>query len=350
MISVSMVSTIQSQNVDLPQRNQRAKIAQRLGLTWISIEYSSPQAREESSVFGTRIPYGAMWGAGARENTVIEFEHDVLFEGKSVKAGKYGMFMIPGKEEFQIVLSKYYHSWSQTYPTEQETVLKVSVTPKEIPFKKWLSYDFVERDGQYVIAMLEWEKIGVPFKIEINNPSKVVFESLIAEMKGRGQFLWGANYDAANNLNFMDIHLDQAMIWVDKSLDLEQEDGWRRGLSLWLKAKLLIKKDKEYTEEAKKHLRKSITLINNSFDLNSAVILLAQNNDYKFAIEGAERLVSEFQNDPFIWAFTDTLAEVYLKNGNKKKALKYYKLAKSKAPKNRHAYFDETISKIKNKR
>lgn len=341
-------SVLLSQNVDIPQTNQRAKISQRLGLTWITIEYSSPSLRDGDIAFGGRVPYGTMWAAGARENTTIEFEHNVLLEGKAIKAGKYGLFMKPDKDKFQIVLSKYSRSWSQTFPTDEETVLKVTVIPTEIPFKKWLSYDFIERGNQHLLAILEWGKVGVPFKIEINDPSKVVYESLMAEMKGRGQFIWGANYDAANNLNFMNVYLDQAMIWVDKSLELEPKGRsfGRRGLSLWLKARLLIKKE-GYSDQVRELMDEAITLIDNPFDLNNAVINLIQNEDTKKAIEGGTRLVTEFSDHQFIWGFTDTLAEAYLKDGNTKKALKYYKLAKSTAPEIHHEYFDGVIAGIK---
>jgi tetratricopeptide (TPR) repeat protein len=70
-------------------------------------------------------------------------------------------------------------------------------------------------------------------------------------------------------------------------------------------------------------------------------------NKTKEAIKVFKYNVEKNQKHQFIWAFTDSLGEAYLKDGNKKLALKYYKEAKSKAPQNQQAYFDGVIKGIK---
>ena len=334
------------QNVDLPQRHQRSLISQKMGLAKVTIEYSSPSANNRV-LFGNVIPFDEMWGAGERENTTIEFSHDVSFQGEKINAGKYGLYMIPGKENFKIILSKYNESFSSTFPKENEIVLDVTSIPVEIPKQEWLKYDFIDRNGWGTTAVMDWEKTRIPFKIEVLNTDLVLFESLKSELKGRGQFLWGANYDAANFLEYKNIHLETAMQWVDASLELEKEAGWRRGASLWLKSKLIIKKD-GYNEEAKKYMHEAIQYINNPFDLNNAIYTLLNNKDTKLALEGAKRLTTEFSDHSAIWMFTDTLAEVYLKSGNKSKALKYYNGAKAQAPKNQSEYYRKKIAEIEN--
>lgn len=343
------VSTTNAQNVDVPPTSQRGSVSQRLGLSYITIDYSSPAVRNRS-IFGNVVPYGGPWGAGDRENTTIEFEHDALLEGEEIKAGKYGLYMIPGEEEFQILLSKYSESIAWTHPTEDEIVLKVRVTPEEIPHREWLTYDFIDKGGRSLTAALEWEKTRIPFKIEILNPNDVLYESLKAELKGRGQFLWGANYDAARALLLKGIHLDQALEWVNASLALEPkgDPNWRRGLSLYLKSSIIIKKD-GYNEEAKELMHKAITLLEHAAELDNAIHILLENGDTKKAIQGAKKLVADNQEHPTIWAFIDSLAEAYLKDGNKKQALKQYKKAKSMAPEDQQEYFDGVIANIEGK-
>ena len=56
--------------------------------------------------------------------------------------------------------------------------------------------------------------------------------------------------------------------------------------------------------------------------------------------------VEKNKDNQFIWGFTDSLGEAYLKDGNKKLALKYYKLAKTKAPENQYTYLDGVIAGI----
>ena len=208
---------------------------QRVGLTYVTIEYSSSPVNNRKK-FGNDIPYGHIWGAGTRENTTIEFTDDVLIEGQKINAGKYGLFMIPDENKFQLIFSKYNRSWSDTYPTEDEIVLKVNATPKENRFTEWMSYHFIDRRMEHCVATLEWENISVPFKIEVVNPNEVLFKSLTAELKGRGKYLWGAYSDAATNLNWRNIHLDTALDWINESLKIE-----RNHINLQVKASILIK-------------------------------------------------------------------------------------------------------------
>ena len=73
-----------------------------MGISDVTIKYNSPGTHGRE-IFGGMIPYNAIWRAGANENTTIHFSHDAIVEGKKIKAGTYGLYMIPGKEKFQIL-------------------------------------------------------------------------------------------------------------------------------------------------------------------------------------------------------------------------------------------------------
>ncbi|MFT7606416.1 MAG: hypothetical protein ACI8VT_004019 [Saprospiraceae bacterium] len=85
---------------------------------------------------GIIVPLSNIWRAGANENTTIHFTHDAKVEGKEIAAGTYGLFMIPGETEFQLLFSKYAQSWGTVSPIENEVVLKVTVSPNEIPHQE----------------------------------------------------------------------------------------------------------------------------------------------------------------------------------------------------------------------
>ncbi|MEQ9166192.1 MAG: DUF2911 domain-containing protein [Fulvivirga sp.] len=324
------------QNVDVPQMSQRAKVSQRLWMSDVTISYNSPPADGET--FGRIIPYGEIWGAGDRENTTIEFLDDVLLEGREVKAGKYGLFMIPRQDEFTLILSRYAQSWFDTYPTDDEIVLQVNVKPETIPYRKWLNYDFIERRGLKIIAAMQWGTTQVPFQIDIVNPNEVLVESLKAQLKGREKFLWGAYSDAASNLHRRNIYPELALDWIDKSLEIE-----RNHVNLQLKASILLKKG-GLEAEIKELLYEAIPIMSNPLVFNSAIYDLLQVGDTKKAIEAAHQLTQQFSDHPRIWMFTDTLAEAYLKDGNKKKAIEYYKLAQAKAPEAQQSYFRDVLA------
>ena len=339
VLIIAFSYNVNGQNVDVPQRSQHTTVIQQLWLANVTITYNSPSANGDT-IFGNSVPHGQIWGAGDRENTTIEFLNDVKVEGQEVKAGKYGVFMIPQKNHFDLIFSKYSDSWFDTYPSDSDIVFRTSITPEKIAYKKWLSYDFIERGALKIVAAMQWGEIQVPFQIEIINPYEILLQSLTSQLKGREKFLWGAFSDAASNLNGRNIYPEVALEWINKSLELE-----RNHINLQVKASILLKKG-GHKAAVKELLYEAIPIMRNPMVFNSAIYNLIQIGDTKKAIEAAKTLTEKFRNHPRIWMFTDTLAESYLKDGNKKKALEYYKLAQSKAPVQQRSYYQNLISKI----
>ncbi|MBK6264392.1 DUF2911 domain-containing protein [Marivirga sp. S37H4] len=75
----------------------------------ITIDYSQP-SKKGRLLFGTAEsgalqPYGKYWRLGANAATDITFNQDVNFGGKSVAAGTYRMYAVPGEESFEVVLN-----------------------------------------------------------------------------------------------------------------------------------------------------------------------------------------------------------------------------------------------------
>jgi hypothetical protein len=166
------------------QRNEvrkslKASVMQRLGVnTDITIEYSRPGVKGRK-IWGELVPYGMApgnkysddkpypWRAGANENTTIEFSKDVLVEGNKLAAGKYGIHMIPSEKDWTIIFSKNSENWGSFAYNKDEDALRITVTPVEAPHKEWLMFGFNNLAGTSATACLHWEKLRVPFKIEL---------------------------------------------------------------------------------------------------------------------------------------------------------------------------------------
>jgi hypothetical protein len=335
-LCIITAASIQAQNITQPQASQKATITQRLGISDVTIVYHSPAVKGRK-IFGGIVPFNSTWRAGANENTTIHFSHDALIEGQKISAGTYGLYMIPGENEFQILFSKFHQSWGTILPTEDEIVLKVSVTPEEIAFQEWLSYDFTNRGSKSLIAVLQWEKLSVPFKIEYD-VNKIVVDNARAELKGLAGFGQGYNQAATYCLQ-NDYNLDEAMTWIDRSIG----SNGKGFVNLSIKAGLLAKKGQ--TEEAENLIEEAVTVANGA-QLNQYGYQLLGQGKTKEAIEIFELNIKENPDHAFIWGFTDSLGEAYLADGNKKMALKYYKLAKTKAPEAQQAYLDGVIANI----
>jgi len=338
LLTLIITSVTYAQNITQPRMSQQATISQRLGISDVTIVYHSPSVRGRK-VFGGIVPYGSIWRAGANENTTIHFTHDAKVEGKDIAAGTYGLYMLPESNgDVKLLFSKFSQSWGTNSPSEQDLAAMITVKSNAIPFQEWLSYDFTDRGNKSLTAVLQWEKLRIPFKIEFD-VTKIVIDNARGELKGVAGFGWRGYMQVARYCLQNDTHLEEAMTWIDQSI------ASSKGFSnLAVKAGLLTKKGQ--IEEAQKIMEEAIPT-GNPNQLNAYGYRLLGLGKTKDAIEVFAYNVEKNQKDPFIWGFTDSLGEAYLKDGNKKLALKYYKLAKTKAPANQHAYLDGVIAGIK---
>ena len=70
------------------------------GGKWIEVTYSRPMLRQRTNIFGTGADYGVairagapIWRAGANNTTVLKTEVPLVFGGKIVPAGEYGVLI-----------------------------------------------------------------------------------------------------------------------------------------------------------------------------------------------------------------------------------------------------------------
>jgi len=145
----------------------KASVSQTLGTeTNITISYCRPGVKGRK-IWGGLVPYGATWRAGANENTTIEFSTDVTIEGKKIAAGKYGVHMIPSEGTWVIAFSTKNNAWGSFAYKKEEDALRITVTPKKAPHQEWLSFGFEDLAGTSSTVFLYWEKLKVPFKVEV---------------------------------------------------------------------------------------------------------------------------------------------------------------------------------------
>lgn len=132
----------------------------------ITINYSSPAVKGRT-IFGGLVPYGEVWRAGANEATVFETDKDIKVEGKTLPAGKYSIYAIPGEKEWTIIFNKQTGQWGVkrggvTSRDEAQDALTVQVKPKK-------SSAFAERLAYEVTSSgfaLRWENTEVPVSIK----------------------------------------------------------------------------------------------------------------------------------------------------------------------------------------
>jgi len=144
----------------------KASVMQVVGFTEVKIDYSRPGVKGRN-IWGELVPYNKVWRAGANEATIISFSSDVMIEGKKLSAGKYSFFTIPNKDEWTLIFNKVAEQWGAFEYNETEDALRITVKSKSNGFQEWLTFSFTKVDDKSAIVNLEWEKLKVPFKIEV---------------------------------------------------------------------------------------------------------------------------------------------------------------------------------------
>src|SRR5438094_2372306 len=210
----------QSTILDLPRPSQHAVITQRVGITDITLNYHRPLVNGRK-VWGSLVPYGQVWRAGANENTTIQFTDPVTIEGKALPKGTYGLHMIPGENEWTVIFSKNATSWGSFTYDQKEDALRVSVKPLAAEFHEALAYDFDDVKPDAATVTLRWEKLAVPFKVGVNT-NELVQASLHNQLRGLAQYTWFGWDDAATYLVDNKLNMEDALKYEDQSLQNEE--------------------------------------------------------------------------------------------------------------------------------
>lgn len=129
--------------------------------TVITIDYSQPSVKGRE-VGKDIAPYGKVWRTGANEATVFEVSKDVKVEGKALPAGKYGLYSIPGKDEWVLIFNKTWKQWGTKY-AEADDALRINVKPGKAPaFTERLTFN-VDKSGK---VSLLWGNEEVDFSVQ----------------------------------------------------------------------------------------------------------------------------------------------------------------------------------------
>ena len=132
----------------------------------ITINYSSPAVKGRK-IWGELVPYDKVWRAGANEATIFQNDKNITVEGKSLPAGKYSLYAIPGEKEWVIILNSKTGQWGinmdgSTTEDPANDVLRVTVkSAKSASLNERLKY-VVDKNG----FALEWENLKVPVSVK----------------------------------------------------------------------------------------------------------------------------------------------------------------------------------------
>jgi hypothetical protein len=219
LLGIAAIATARA-DLKLPDVSQLAVNQQQVGLTDVKITYHRPLVNGRK-IWGGLVPLGEVWRAGANENTTIEFSDPVSVEGQPLAKGTYGLHMIPTADSWTIIFSKMSTAWGSYSYKQDEDALRVNVKPRPNEMEEALEYDFEDLKSDSVTVTLKWEKLAVPFKVSIND-AEATLGNIRNQMRGRAQYEWQAPNQAAQFCLNKKINLEEALKWVDLSIQNEQ--------------------------------------------------------------------------------------------------------------------------------
>jgi len=169
VLLVSVVSNeVYSQKKEEVRISPKASVKQTVGFTIITIDYGRPGVKGRT-IWGSLVPYNTVWRAGANEATKITFTTDVKIDGKKLKAGSYSFFAIPTEKTWMLIFNKVADQWGAFEYNDAEDALRIVVTPikENNCWQEWLAYTINKTSDKKAVVMIEWEKIKVPFNVEV---------------------------------------------------------------------------------------------------------------------------------------------------------------------------------------
>lgn len=324
----------EAQGVNVPRASQRAELTQTVGLTDVHIVYHRPQVNERE-IWGAVVPYDQPWRAGANENTVISFSHDVEIEGKKLEAGTYGLHVIPTQDEWTVIFSSNSSSWGSFFYDPSEDALRVSALPEKAPHTEVLTYDVLATGPGEATLTLAWEKIRLPLELEVDTEA-ITMASLKDQLRGPAGFTWMGWQQAANYALQNDVDLEQAMQWIDASLQNEENF-----VNLQTKSQIL---DKQGDAPGAKQTMKRAIAAATALQLHNYGRQLIGQGEIERALEIFEL---NAERNPDVWFVDIGLARGYSAAGEYAKAAEHMAEGAKKAPEAQRAAYEGMVEQLK---
>ena len=326
----------QSAVLDLPRDSQHSLVMQRIGITDVTVSYHRPLVKGRT-IWGKVVPYGEVWRAGANENTTITFTDPVTIEGKPLAAGAYGLHMIPTENEWTIIFSKDHTAWGSFTYNQADDALRITVKPKPADMQEALAYNFDDVKPDSTVVTLRWEKLAVPFKVDVD-VHEVVKASLHRQLHGLAQYTWEGWDDAATYLADNKYDLEEALQYEDTSIKTEE-----RYDNLMTKARLLDALGRKDDATAAR---------NRGLELASSTQLYVYGRQLQQ--EGKQDQAFEYfrqasKKNPSDWVAHIGTARIYSSQGNFDDAAKEMQLAVAGAPDNQKIFLQPMVRKLETK-
>ena len=206
----------------------RARLEQQVGLATVTLDYGRPGVKGRE-IFGALEPWGKVWRTGANASTRIGFDRAVQVGGQDVPAGTYGLYTIPGKERWTLILNRDATLWGAGGYDPAKDQLRLELTPERLPQpRETLTLDFEGFHANGADFVFAWEHVRLRVPVFVDTDEEVLAE-IDAKVRGaEGEVGAQTYFDAAMFLYEKRRDLDEAFEWMARSVELRPQAFWQR--------------------------------------------------------------------------------------------------------------------------
>ena len=205
-----------AEDLTLPAPSPLARVMQTVGVTEITVEYSSPGVKGRK-IFGKLLPLSELWRTGANRATRITFSQDVKVADQDVPAGTYAIFTIPGKKMWTFILNKNAdQGGTRTYDQALDQ-LRVEIKPKRVPKRERMTFLFSNTTDDATELELEWETTRLSVPITTDTAAHAA-----ASIAGARKAAWRELASAARYVHAAG-DADSAQALIDASVAIQED-------------------------------------------------------------------------------------------------------------------------------
>lgn len=252
-ITLAAVGTTFGQ-IKTPRPSPLVTIKQKVALTDVEVSYSRPGIKGRKA-FGDIVAFNEVWRTGANAITTISFEDAVSINGEAMAAGKYALLSIPGEKEWTVIFSKDASIGGVSEYKQETDAARIAVKPRMLrDVVESFTIDFSNFKDEGATLSLLWENTAIDLQITMDIDGKIeaAIKSTLLEAKDAAKA--GDYHSAAVYYMGKDKNLDEALVWMNKSVEMSPEAFWY----VHRQAELLGKMGKK--DEAIKTAEKSLQM------------------------------------------------------------------------------------------
>jgi len=139
------------------------------GDTELSVFYNRPY-KKDRVIFGELVPYDKVWRTGANEPTTFTTNRDLTIGGKTLPAGEYTLWTIPGPDEWTVIFNGEQYGWGVNFSGEASRNPESDVLQVQVPVEQLNSvveqFTIAFEENPQLAMTLAWDqtKITVPMQ------------------------------------------------------------------------------------------------------------------------------------------------------------------------------------------